>query len=246
MADNNPTLQERAKRFLASHGGDAEKAVSALLRDNLKYRERIRGGSDGAYKPDETLREENRNLNAEVERLQGMIPAAGAIVLTGDDATAWPKFKALNLAPDKISEALKETDSLRAKITERDKADVLTRAADAMGYKPSAFVKIAAAEGLHIEFKDVQVKDDDKTVTKSLPHVRKANDEKASLELLDTYAERELGDYMPALKTETEPTTKPAAGIPFPSQKPGGKESRPVQDKEKLVEAARATGEYQL
>lgn len=264
-ANDQVTASERAKRFLAGHGcgptgkpeeifAAAERAVAVLLKDNLKYRERARANKgDTPYKPDEQLAADNADLRAENERLAEQVPPAGAVVLTGEDATAWPKFKALGLAPDKITEAIGQRDELQSKIAGRDREDVIRRAAEALGFKSSVLVKIAAAEGLHIEFKDVAEKDaDGKTVTTSVAHVRKAKDDKAALVPLAEFADAELADYLPALRTEDaaepagEPKQRGAKGVEYLEQRKGGGTIRTAPSHDKLVEAARATGDYQL
>lgn len=249
MADNL-TLAERAKRFLAQHGGVAEAAVSALLRDNKKLRDERRTlREQSPYRPDENLQRENAELQAENERLSGLIPAAGSVVLSGDDAAAWPKLKALNLSADKLTELVREHGTLAARIAERDRQDVVARVAETMKWKPATLQKIAAAEGLHLEFKDVSETKDGKTTKVSVPHVRLAKDEKAALEPLKDFAARELKDYLPALRAaeggadEEEETTE-AGGVEYIEQSNSSRPAAP--SREKLAAAARATGDYAL
>lgn len=251
MAENERiSITERAKRFLARHAGNAEAAVSELLRDNKKLRDERRTiRESGPYRPDESLQRENAELQTENERLSGLIPPVGAVVLTGDDATAWPKFKALNIAPDKIAEALKERDTLASQVADRDRKDVITRAAEELKWKPTILAKIASAEGLHLEFKDVNQTVDGKQSKVSVPHVRLAKDEKATLEPLAEYAKRELKDYLPALRTtdiadeESEDTDAGGGGVEYLEQQKGGGPPTPP-NREKLAAAARASGDY--
>lgn len=251
MADTI-TLAERAKRFLASHGGVAEAAVSALLRDNRKLRdERRQLREQSPYRPDENLSRENAELQAENERLSALVPANGAAVLSADDAALLGKFKALNLTPEKVAELQKEHATLTTRIAERDRGDVMTRAAESLKWKPTTLAKVAKAEGLHVEFKDVSETKDGKTTKVSVPHVRPASDEKAALEPLADYAKRELGDYLPALRTEhagegEEEGEDDAGkgGVEFIEQEQSGKPG--VPNREKLAAAARQTGDYQF
>jgi hypothetical protein len=265
------TSAERAKRFLAQHGcgptgkpedvySAAERATAVLMKDNHKYRERLRAATGGSpYKPDEALTAENTELRSENERLESLVPPAGATILTGTDAEAWTKFKALNLAPDKVTEAIKERDTLKSDLATRERQDMIAKAAEDLGFKPSVLVKVAAAEGLHIEFKDVTEKVDGKNVVTRVAHVRKAKDEKAELVPLEQFAETELKDYLPALQAvddeevgdgdEEETTVRatrraPVGGVEYLEQRKGGGRVSNAPSKEKLVEAARATGEY--
>jgi hypothetical protein len=266
------TSTERAKRFLAQQGcgptgkpedvyAAAERAVGVLLKDNHKYRERLRSAESGyPYKPDERLQTENNDLRSENERLEGLVPPAGATILTGPDVEVWTKFKALNLAPDKVTEAIKQRDELQARDAQRTRDDAVRQAADDLGFKPSVLVKVAKAEGLHIEFKDVTEKVDGKNVVTRVAHVRPAKDEKADLVPLEQFAENELKDYLPALLADDveeaggesdEEVQRPAirrttavAGVEYPVQRKGGGAVRTTPSHEKLVETARASGDY--
>lgn len=251
-ATDTKTLAERAKAFLASHGGDAEKAIAKLLTENFKYRQTIRDGAgaggDSPYKADETLRRENEELSRENERLAALVPAVGAVVLTGDDAVVWPKYKALNLAPEKITEAVKDLGELKTKVATHERESVIARAAEDLGLKASVLTKVVGAEGLHLEFRDVATKGDDgKTVTKSVPHVRDAKDDKAAFKPLADALESELADFAPSLRADgaARPDADAAdTGVEYVEQKKGGGPLNPGPSHDKLVENARATGEF--
>jgi hypothetical protein len=255
------TLAERAKNFLASHNGDAEKAVAALLKDNHKYRERLRSAESGnPYKPDERLQTENNDLRSENERLEGLVPPAGATILTGpDDGSVDQVQGAQSRSRQSDGSDQSSATNCRHEDAQRTRDDAVRQAADDLGFKPSVLVKVAKAEGLHIEFKDVTEKVDGKNVVTRVAHVRPAKDEKADLVPLEQFAENELKDYLPALLADDveeaggesdEEVQRPAsgaravAGVEYPVQRKGGGAVRTTPSHEKLVETARASGDY--
>lgn len=247
-------LTERAKRFLAGHGGNAETAIAALLKDNLSYRVKLRAARDSApYKPDDSLVQENEQLRGENDRLAALVPASGAVILTGDDAMAWPKYKALNLAPDKITAALTERDTLATQLANRSRREIAVDAAEKLGYKPTVLADLITTKGLHVEMKDVTEKQDGKSVTTKVPHVRPAADEKAAFETLEAYVGRELKDYLPALtavaageevegESDEDLVGAGKGGVEFPAQRNGRAPITPSRDKQ--LDRARSTGEY--
>jgi len=105
-----------------------------------------------------------------------------------------------------------------------------------------------------IEMRDVSETVDGKQETKKVPHVRPADDEKAHLEPLTTYAERELADYLPALRSESTSSASSTtdsgprrAGPAYPIQsvRPNS-EKMSDADFQRRLDAARATGDFQL
>lgn len=253
---SHPAAPENVTRFLSRYGGDANRGIKVLLTENAKLRAKIRDAKDSPYKADEALREENQRLERENEELASKIPATDAVILSGDDAKAWPAFKALGVTADKAKEALKERDELKAKLAERDKEKLIADAAELVGYNTKVLTDQVSLRKLHLELKDVTEKVDGKDVVTKVPHVRPAGDDKAALEPLTTYAERELADYLPLLRTqptnstgsqEQSGNTRSHVGPVYPEQRSRGSSStQGTFDKNKALEQARATGDYQL
>jgi hypothetical protein len=63
----------------------------------------------------EELEGENQRLEGEVERLGLLIPQQGEVVLKGDDAKAWPLFKAMG-KPEDVKKQLDELPTLRTTV----------------------------------------------------------------------------------------------------------------------------------
>lgn len=154
-------------------------------------------------KNDRLLRK-NRELREQVSEFEEHQPADGAIVLSKDDAAVYEEFKKLNLKPADITAAIAERDTLKAKDTERSDEEKYADAAEALGYENVAlFTRMLKREGLHLEFRDVREKTDDgKTVVSKIPMVRPSKDDKAALEPLNDYLEREMPEIVPVLQSE--------------------------------------------
>jgi hypothetical protein len=221
-----PTAPENVARFLSRYGGDANRGIKVLLSENAKLRQKIREAKDSPYKADEALREENQRLERENEELSSKIPDSAAVVLSGDDAKAWPAFKALGVTAEKAKDALKERDELKAQLKERDAKDLIAQAAELVGYNAKVLTDQVALRKLHLELKDVTEKIDGKDVVKKVPHVRPQADEKAALEPLTTYAERELAEYLPLLTAHASGKSGTSSSQPtgpaYPEQRAGG------------------------
>lgn len=223
-------IGERVKTHLLRHSGNAEQAVIELLTAHDRVSDQLRTLRDNpaSAQADPALRAENERLEDENARLTGLIPAAGAVVLSADDAAKWAAFTKLGKKPEEIEAALKKTVDLEGQIATRDRNTSIAEAATLGGFKPSVLTDIANRAGaeLHIELRDVTEKVDGKDVQKKVPHVRKRADDKAQLEPLATYLDRECKDYLPALKaaesTAATSTSTGTAITPFPVQAAAG------------------------
>ena len=197
------------------------------------------------------LREQRRELRAEVEALKKQIPGEGAVVLTGADAAAWEAVKALPVKPGELAGVIEERDALKATIAQRDREKLHHDAAEALGWKPTVLTKLAATEGLHIEMKEAEVEEKDSTgktvkVKKPVPHVRPAADEKAALVPLASFAEEQLGDFLPALRAEAARgggTAANGSGVQYPEQRGRGTAPGGLSE-EQLLAAKRRSGIY--
>lgn len=217
------------KKLIARYGS-ADAALKALGKDNAKYRKKLRGVRDGEHVTVESseLRDQLRDLEEEnkdmARRLEGIPP--GAVILTGEDAKAWPAFKALNLTPEKVQEAVKQRDELQGQLSARDRDAAISEFAKKNGLNETVLADQVRLRNLHVEMKEVTVTDKDgKTETRKVPHVRPAADDKAALEPITAYIERDLKEY-PGLRTQGgsgsgSGTTGGAQGVPYPEQKSG-------------------------
>lgn len=187
-------------RYIARYG-NAESALRALAEENFA----LQATTDG-----------HASALAEMRK---QIPAAGSVVLTGDDAKTYQAFKALNLAPDKLTAALTERDALKGTVASAERAVHARAAAVAAGLDPDAFIDHVGLKGLVIEMRDVSVTEKGKAVTKKLPFVRPGSDEKALFVAASEYVAKLPAHEQRALAaTAAAPTGTPAhAQQPTPS-----------------------------
>lgn len=178
--------QSIADRLVARYGS-AEAALARLAEENYEYRE------------------EKRTLKEQLDQATKKLPADGAIVLTGDDAKAFTAFQALNIPLAKVGDVVKERDAAKAQIAERDREAVVREAATLAGFtKPNVLAELAKTKNLHVEIREIDVEKDGKTEKRKVPHVRPADKTDAPLEALDSFAKRELVDFLPALTAPAE------------------------------------------
>jgi hypothetical protein len=107
------------------------------------------GGAEGLEKKIEKLEKDNVEYRQTIKDLEPKVPAAGAVVLTGDDAAKWEKAKALDL--DKLAKDAGEAETLRGDIAKRDKAEKRRAAAEAEGVNEKALSLVAGADALEYE-----------------------------------------------------------------------------------------------
>lgn len=157
-----------------------------------------------------TLMGENAQLREARRQLQGQIPAQGAVVLAGEDATRWQAYAALG-APAEVQAALAERDTTKRELTQL-RRDLELRDVAAIGdgttpYKLAVLQQLAGDTQFAIKeavvggraVRSVVVKDGDKEVP------------------LAEYAKARWADFLPALATAA---TRPAIGTPARSTTP--------------------------
>jgi hypothetical protein len=145
------------------------------------------------------LRRKNAELADRVAQLEAQRPKDGTVVLSKEDAAEYDAFKKLNLKAADLQTIVKEHGELKLKVAERDAEELYVDVADAMGFDNlPAFMRFMEREKLHVEFKDVQERDEDsgKMVTVKVPMVRPKADDKAQLEPLAGYVEREVPEFI--------------------------------------------------
>lgn len=204
-------------------GGTATQFIATLRRENAKLRDRNRD-----------LKAKNEELEKQVKG--GALPE-GAVILKPDEAKQWEAFKALKLEPSKVSEALTERDTLKQDLAQRDRDALVRDAAEAVGFNPKVLADQVRLRELHLEMREVEREQDGEKKKVKVPHVRPAKDDKAQLEPLDAYAERELAEYLPALKADaaerqqnrgtTATRQGPASGYPAQRAQGGAKLTAP-------------------
>lgn len=195
--DTRPATQQEitavVDRILASQGNDARRALGQLADENLAYRR------------------QRKALRQQVEQLTARLPKEGAVVLTGDDAKAWEAYKALG-KPEELKKKVDRSAELETKLADRDRQTVIDEAAGAVQYNKDVLGEEIRRRDLHLEMREVTETVNGQTVKKKVPHVRPAKDEKATLEPLTTYAERDMKPYLVALKATGDASASGGGG----------------------------------
>jgi hypothetical protein len=159
------------------------------------------------------LRLKNRELEQQVADASGAKPKDGQVLLSKEDATEFDAFKKLNLKAADLVTLVKEHGDQKGRLAERDAEELYVDVADAMGFENlPAFMRFMEREKLHVEFQDVRVKDEEtgKTEVVRTPMVRLKADEKAQLEALSDYVEREVPEFVEIFQTASDETEEVA------------------------------------
>lgn len=187
---------------LAGREGGRDAAGIVLLQENRQYRERI------------------RQLERQVEDLQGQAPAEDAVVLEGDEAQAWKAYQDLG-TPEEIRQQRGDYELLQRR-------QVLTQAADAHGYKAPVLERLAG--DLAVEMREE--KQDGETV--NVAYVVPGEDGNGQAARLDQYAKEHWSDFMPALAAGNG--NEGGGGRTFVTQSPAGDESGKGDPVDKYLE----------
>ena len=174
---------------IAAAGGDKERAIRMLIRENHRYRER--------HRTDETT-------IANLTRTQ--VPHEG-FGLTKEQKAQWDKLVALgNL--DEIIVNYPLGQAARATLTAREKRDQVAVIAKLAGFNADVLADLAEAKGLTFERRNETV--DGQTI--EVPFV-KGPEQDAAFSKLTEYVDAKLAGYKPALMADAAaPDTSPGQG----------------------------------
>lgn len=164
--------------------GDASDAFQRLLKKH----------NDDGTRLAEKLFGENYELRQKNSTLSARVPGEGAVVLQGDDAKDWQRYREFG----KPSEVKASLESGRAAVAERDrlgKAESYRRVADHMGYTAPVFSRLAAQDDLAIEVVDGKEKGTDGKPVKVA--VVKGDGDSATP--LEQYVADHWAEFLPAL-----------------------------------------------
>lgn len=187
--------QQTAVHRLIVRFGTAEAAIGALLRDNHRYRERLREARSAGKVTIENpeLERQVEDLERENADLMRRVPAEGAVVLTKEQGEQWAAYQQLG-APKDVAEKLKQGTEAATALTERAAADLVAEAAGLAGFKPKVLQDLVKTKGLTVELRDQTV--DGKAV--KVPFVKTSQSDAGTA--LGEYAKTHLADYLPALQ----------------------------------------------
>jgi hypothetical protein len=147
------------------------------------------------------LREKNRKAKADLEEVQGKLPTDGSVSVPKEDAELLAKFKEIQLKPEEIVAKIKTASDLEAKVAESERRETVRKAAEATGFKEAVLSDLAVAKGLKLELNEETVTENGETRQVPIAYVKDAQGVKTKL---SEYAEKNLVDFLPALKVEAE------------------------------------------
>ncbi len=156
--------------------------------------------------------------NARVSELSGKVPADGAIVLAGDDAKAWGKYRNLG-KPDEIKTQLDEGTTARGEVAKYARERAVSTVAKAAGFDPDVLGTLAGE--LEFEVADETVKGKPAKVA-----YVKDGDKKTPL---DKYAEANWPKFLPSLRQAEAPKplgTPPGRSTTLPRPEPQGERAK--------------------
>jgi hypothetical protein len=204
-----------------------------------------RGEVEKTVKKNTRLQQLVRDQKAQLDKFAAKFnldtgePKEGKL-LTKDEAVAYQAFVDLKVKPEDLKTVLTEHGKLKAKDDERAAEERFADAAEALGFENvPALTRWLTREKLVLEFKDQRVEDEDtgKKVLMRMPYVRPAEDEKAVLEPLEEYIEREVPEFLDIFKTKPESDD---------DEEEGGREEGGDLDTDEMVRRASADAERRV
>ena len=210
------------QRLLDRYKNDGIALAGQLFSENYQHREKL------------------RQLEQQLTETAGKVPAAGTVVLSGDEAKAWAAYTALG-KPEEVKTYLDERTQLQGKLQGMERETTLRSVADVVGYKPSVLAnldRMAKAEGKALAFDVRDTTVDGKPI--KVAYVKDGDKETA----LTDYAASNWADFLPALAAQGGAQAQtPPAGTRYPAQHAGNGQSGkpdPVADFIQRQEEARA------
>lgn len=155
-------------------------------RDALRLAEKLADVQADNYR----LREERRGLKSQIAETQSKVPSEGSKVLSADEAAEYAAYLALG-KPKDVKAALDTKGTAEQELTALKREKLLSKAAEAAGFKASVLERLAGDLQIELEAKD----------GKPLVYVVKDGEKVA----LADYAEKEWADFLPALQQKAAP-----------------------------------------
>jgi hypothetical protein len=216
-----------------------------------KPKPKARGGGDGFRKYLDEIRgiasgnEREARLLAENYKLRDKLREArvpeGATVLSAEDAKLFASYKELG-TPKAIKDVQGRVENLAGEVARLKRTESYDAAAAALGWKASAFRKLA--QQADIEVQPLKVKGDDgKEVETYVVKPPQAGDKPVPL---GDYAREHWADFLPALDAkETTTATRPVVKPGTPPRTAAEPPPRPdMTDAETEIRAQLDTGRY--
>lgn len=169
---------DEAMEELRSRHGSLENALRFLTTENFNHRVR------------------SRRHKARITELEAKVPAAGAVVLTGDDAKAFADFKELKLSAADVKARIEKATKLEGDLAKAEDERALGVAATALKLKASPLSKLLAANapGAKVIVKKTNVRKADGSGIEEVEEafVRTGEGDAAILEPAKSFIERSI------------------------------------------------------
>jgi hypothetical protein len=198
-------------------------------------------GPDGITRKISALEGDVAKERDKRKEAEAKVPGDGAVVLTGDEAKAYPALKEIGAlgAPTEIKGKLDRVDEVEAKLKARERRDAVAAAVKAQGWADDTIetlLDLRSLDGAQFEVKREKVKKDGKDEELEVAYVTLAG-EGAKAQKLTEFAESTPS--LKGLKT-TASGTPPNRWQPQPQGDP----AKIVNPEEKQREATARTARY--
>lgn len=184
--------------LLDPQGGDGSGTPAPVVPDPAEgFKALLAKNNNDAMAMAERLHRENYGLRQKNKALKSSVPEEGAVVLKGDDAKKWAKFRELG-DPAEVKASLESGKVAAQKLEGIGRAETYRKAATLGGYSPEVFADLAESKGFSIEI--AEETRDDKVV--EVAFVKGEGDSRTPLK---KFVESHLSSYLPALMQGQSP-----------------------------------------
>jgi hypothetical protein len=188
--DDGSTEQQEGGPHPADVSEEVEKEVRRFMQKN--------GG--GGFSTVHQLLQKTERLAAERDAYKERVPPEDAVVLTGQDAEDYKKYRQFG-GPDEVEEGLEELDEYREREQKEKELAALDKAAQIAGFDSDAFREIAAPRDLDVQFRVVGDSEEEKEERPFV--VVESGDEKERVPL-EKYVQQNMAWAMPSLVNEDD------------------------------------------
>ena len=178
--------------LLDPQGGDGGGAPAPSVDPNEGFKALLSKTNNDALALAEKLYAENYKLRQKASALKSSVPDEGSLVLKGDDAKDWQKYREFG-KPAEVKASLESGRLAQSKLEGIGRAETYRRAAKTLGVNEAVFALKAEHDGLAVEFVEGKGKDG-KAVIQAV-----VKGEGDSTTPLNEYVDTHWSDLKPAL-----------------------------------------------
>lgn len=203
-------------------------------------------GPDGITKKINSLETDVASERQKRKDAEAKVPGDGAVVLSGDEAKAYPTLKELAAlgSPDEIKGKLDRVDDVEGKLKARERRDAVAAAVKAQGWADDTvetLLDLRSLDGASFEVKREKVKKDGKDEEVDVAFVTLSGEGQKAQKL------SEFAESTPSLKGLKTGAASSGGGAPNRWQpQPQGDPAKTVNPEEKQREATARTARYDV